>query len=117
MRSRSGDPQHRNGKESFWFSSSSLFLYCDYTLYIGICKEKKSQKIVVVKSSPLEFWHGVCYCHIGRAFGTGFAVACHFGSRGPRSAVLADALPFWHLAQDLLGNPYFGVVTLYRKPS
>ena len=60
--------------------------------------------------SPLIFWHDICYCHIGRAFGTRFAVGCHFGRKRALPAVLADDLPFWLLAQDLL-MPLWQVLT------
>jgi len=35
------------------------------------------------------FWHDICYCQFGVAFGTRFAVGCHFGSFRAKSAILA----------------------------
>ena len=38
-------------------------------------------------------WGKFHHCHIGRAFGTRFAIGCHFGRKRAPPAILADYPP------------------------
>ena len=69
-----------------------LQLSCGDTLilhFISALSTKKNRKNL---RKIFFVWHDICCCHIGRAFGTRFAVACHFGRNRPLSAILAGCL-------------------------
>jgi CRISPR/Cas system-associated endoribonuclease Cas2 len=80
------DNKSHSRYNAFHFQLSFFGCHSNHALIIHMIsalsreKNKKNKKI---------FWHDICYAE----FGTRFAVACHFGSFGPRPAILAVPLP------------------------